>query len=92
MQMSVRTEEGICIISVQEARIDAAVALEFKEDVRRHAKTAPPHVVLDLTEVTFIDSSGLGAIVGTMKYLAPDQKLILAGLTPAVDRVFKLTR
>jgi|TARA_B110000908_G_C10198241_1_gene424026 anti-sigma B factor antagonist len=27
-----------------------------------------------------------------MKNLAPDRKLILAGLTPTVDKVFRLTR
>ncbi len=92
MKMSVKTEEEICIISVQEARIDAAVALDFKEDVRQHTADAPPRVVLDLTEVTFIDSSGLGAIVACLKLLSPDRKLMLAGLTPPVEKVFKLTR
>jgi len=27
-----------------------------------------------------------------MKLLAPDRKLVLAGLTPTVDKVFRLTR
>ena len=49
-------------------------------------------VVLDLHHVAFIDSSGLGAIVAAMKHLAPDRKLVLAGLTPTVEKVFKLTR
>ncbi|MEM6938875.1 MAG: STAS domain-containing protein [Pseudomonadota bacterium] len=92
MEMSVKTEEDICVISVGEDRIDAAVALDFKEDVRRHTEEAPAQVVLDLTKVTFIDSSGLGAIVASMKHLAPERKLVLAGLTPAVEKVFKLTR
>jgi anti-sigma B factor antagonist len=92
MEMLVRTEGADCIISVHEPRIDAAIALDFKEDVRRHAQDAPIRVVLDLTQVEFIDSSGLGAIVATMKHLAPDRRLILAGLTPAVEKVFQLTR
>lgn len=92
MEMLVKTEEDICIITVQEGRIDAAIALDFKENVRRHTLEAPARVVLDLTQVVFIDSSGLGAIVATMKHLAPERKLILAGLTPAVEKVFQLTR
>jgi len=92
MKMSVRTEEDVCIVSVQESRIDAASALDFKEDVRRHTQGAPERVVLDLTQVEFIDSSGLGAIVATMKHLSPERKLVLAGLTPAVEKVFQLTR
>ena len=49
-------------------------------------------VILDLSRVDFIDSSGLGAIVAVMKFLAPARQLQLAALTPNVGRVFHLTR
>jgi anti-sigma B factor antagonist len=48
--------------------------------------------VLDLQHVDFIDSSGLGAIVAAMKQMPKDSKLELAALTPAVDKVFRMTR
>jgi len=92
MEISVRNEAHLCIVSVQEARIDAAVALAFKDAMRRSTDGGQSDVVLDLRQVEFIDSSGLGAIVATMKFLAPDRALILAGLTVAVEKVFKLTR
>ena len=68
MEVSVKTEGDICVVSVLDSRIDAAVALEFKETMRRTAQDSP------------------------MKHLAPKQSLILAGMTPTVDKVFKLTR
>lgn len=80
------------IVTVINDRIDAAVALDFKETMRQLTETAPETVVLDLSAVTFIDSSGLGAIVATLKHLAPERRLTLAGLTGPVDRVFRLTR
>ncbi len=92
MEVSANNEGKMCVVSVLEARIDAAVALAFKDAMRQSTDGGEADVVLDLGQVTFIDSSGLGAIVATMKFLAPDRKLILAGLTPAVDKVFKLTR
>lgn len=92
MEMSAKTEGDICILCVQEERIDAAVALAFKENVRTLTTEAPPRVVLDLTQVKFIDSSGLGAIVASLKLLTPERKLVLAGLTPPVEKVFRLTR
>ena len=92
MKLSAKTEEPLQIVSVIDDRIDAAVALEFKETMRQLTEDAPAIVILDLSSVTFIDSSGLGAIVATMKYLAPDRTLVLAGLTGPVDRVFRLTR
>ena len=92
MEVYARIEEQMQVVSILESRIDAAVALEFKEAMRTATAEGPETVVLDLGKVEFIDSSGLGAIVATMKYLAPARKLVLAGLTPAVDKVFSLTR
>ena len=92
MKLSARTEELLQIVTVIDDRIDAAVALEFKETMRQLTDGAPDTVILDLSRVTFIDSRGLGAIVATMKYLAPGRTLVLAGLTGPVDRVFRLTR
>ena len=92
MKLSTRTEGQLQIISVMEDRIDAAVARAFKEAMRDMIEDGPPVVILDLGQVTFIDSSGLGAVVATLKLLLPDRSLTLAGLTPSVDRVFRLTR
>ena len=92
MKLSTKTEGHMQVISVLDSRIDAAVALAFKDAMRTETGSGSKIVVLDLQQVHFIDSSGLGAIVATMKHLAPDRKLVLAGLTPAVDKVFKLTR
>jgi len=48
--------------------------------------------VLYLSQVEFLDSSGLGAVVGSMKQLDRKRKLDLAGLTPSVEKVFRITR
>ena len=86
------TGSGTDIASIAGAAIDAAVARAFKEAMRDMIEDGPPVVILDLGQVTFIDSSGLGAVVATLKLLLPDRSLTLAGLTPSVDRVFRLTR
>jgi len=80
------------IITVNDTRVDAAVAIEFKETVRTEAEGGAGPVILDLSNVTFLDSSGLGAIVAIMKLLGADRPLELAGLTPPVAKVFRLTR
>lgn len=80
------------IITVHADRIDAAMAIQFKEDMRAETESGQARVVLDLSAVTFIDSSGLGAIVAAMKQLGDGRRLDLAGLTPMVDKVFRLTR
>ena len=92
MQLTTRKTDTGLVIRVEESRIDAAVAIEFKEAVRRAANGSGNPVILDLSQVTFLDSSGLGAVVAVMKLLAPERVLELAGLTPSVGRVFRLTR
>lgn len=92
MEIASKTEEQLRIVSVKESRIDAAVAIEFKDAMRGETDCGPDLVVLDLSHVDFIDSSGLGAIVAAMKHMGQERKLALAGLTPTVERVFKLTR
>lgn len=84
-------DEGL-VVRVDEARIDAAVAIEFKESVRAAAEGRGGTVILDLSRVQFLDSSGLGAVVAVMKLLGREQVLQLAGLTPPVAKVFRLTR
>ncbi len=92
MSLSSTIENETRVISVDSNRIDAAMAVQFKEDMRSETAQGPDRVVLDLTNVEFIDSSGLGAIVASMKQLSRNQKLDLAGLTPNVQKVFRLTR
>ncbi|MEM7597539.1 MAG: STAS domain-containing protein [Pseudomonadota bacterium] len=73
-------------------RIDAASAIQFKDAVRAATADGPERVVLDLGHVRFVDSSGLGAIVASMKHLGQGRKMDLAALNPDVDKVFRLTR
>ena len=92
MQISRQDYDGAALITVDEPRIDAAIAIQFKERVRELAGEEPTRVVLDMGAVEFLDSSGLGAVVAAMKHLGKERSLELAGLTPTVAKVFRLTR
>lgn len=83
---------GTTVVRVLEDRIDAAVAIQFKDRMREIVRDGSTAVLLDLSRVAFLDSSGLGAVVAVMKLLGPDRKLELAALTPSVEKVFRLTR
>jgi anti-sigma B factor antagonist len=80
------------IITALSDRIDAAGAIQFKDQMRELTAVDCPRVVLDMSSVAFLDSSGLGAVVAAMKSLGPARKLELSGLTPTVEKVFRLTR
>jgi anti-sigma B factor antagonist len=92
MQLLAERHGDMLVVDVQENRIDAASAIQFKERMREVTQDPAPRVVVDLSRVSFLDSSGLGAVVAVMKLLGPARKLELAGLTPTVEKVFRLTR
>ncbi|MFN4155940.1 MAG: STAS domain-containing protein [Paracoccaceae bacterium] len=92
MQLDCSQTPDLIIVHVNESRIDAAGAIDFKDRMRDLTLADARRVMLDLSRVGFIDSSGLGAVVAVRKSLGPDRPLELAGLTPAVEKVFRLTR
>lgn len=92
MNLVPHTRGDDLLIVVEERRIDAAVAVQFKDEMRRLTADADARVILDLGAVEFLDSSGLGALVAAMKQLRGGRRLELAALTPTVEKVFRLTR
>lgn len=92
MELTVETIPAATIIRVNASRIDAPTALQFKENMRSLTSRGSGVFILDLEQVDFIDSSGLGAVVASMKQLLPGQTLELAALQPIVEKVFRLTR
>lgn len=92
MELTSATQSDITIITVNAPRIDASVAIQFKDQMRKAVQDDHRRVLLNLEQVTFVDSSGLGAIVAAMKLLGNERKLELASLTADVDKVFRLTR
>ena len=82
----------IMVIRALGDRIDASGAIQFKERMREIIQEPSTRVVLDMSSVGFLDSSGLGAVVSLMKALGPIRRLELSGLTATVEKVFRLTR
>lgn len=92
MNLTSERRGDVTLVSVDERRIDATVAIQFKDALRRAAEGPAGRVVLDMGGVDFLDSSGLGALVAAMKQLGPDRPLALARPTAPVERVLRLTR
>ena len=92
MQLRAWDADGVRVVQVEEARIDAAIAIRFKDALREAAGDTAPRVVVDMAAVQFLDSSGLGALVAAFTGLGAARRLELAALSANVDRVFRLTR
>ena len=92
--MEINTSEynGAKVIAVGEDRIDAAIAVLFKDRINELTSGSKGRVIIDLSQVDFVDSSGLGAVVGAMKQLGRGRRMDLVGLSPSVEKVFRMTR
>lgn len=91
MMLTSETTDGVLVLTAQAGRIDAASAIHLKDEFRAATAETDGRVLMDLGQVAFMDSSGLGAMVAALKALG-GRKLELCALTPSVDKVFKLTR
>jgi anti-sigma B factor antagonist len=92
MQLAISSEQQgeIAILAVA-GEIDLWTAEEFRQSLRRTQATNE-RVVVDLSDVPFVDSSGLGVLVGGLKRARDvDGSLHLVVTSPAVRRVFTLT-
>ncbi len=58
--------EGYEIIAVS-GRLNGASAPEFKQSIRRIVESGKSKLILDMAGVSFIDSSGLSALISGLK-------------------------
>ncbi|MFR5832809.1 MAG: anti-sigma factor antagonist [Acutalibacteraceae bacterium] len=71
--------------------IDEYACRTMREEIDgRIEKTSPKEVVFDMEKVAFVDSTGLGLILGRYKKLrAKGGVLRLKNVPPQVDKVFR---
>ena len=92
MQLETKTLGDFLVVRILESRLGADRATEFKEQVRQYIHEGNRAIVLDLSLVDFLDSTGLGAIVALYKTLAKDGSISVCGVRDSLGRMFQLTR
>lgn len=93
MQFSVQSSErsGRTVLTVA-GELDVHTAPELESTLGPLTRLAGAAVVVDLTAVKFIDSTGLGVLVTGLKHVREhDGSLDVVATTPRVLRVFSLT-
>ena len=78
-------DEGGGVLRVV-GELDVATAPELQARLSAHRGPA----ILDLREVTFIDSTGLRALVGATQARSRPESLVLRAPSPAVRRLIEL--
>ncbi|MHC5005312.1 MAG: STAS domain-containing protein [Planctomycetota bacterium] len=91
MDLELRDDGDVTIVTVYAPEIDASHAEEFK-----HALAAvvgrQPRTVIDLSRVEFVDSSGLGAIATMRLRLAEGGELALCGAREPIATLLRVAR
>lgn len=86
-----RPRGGWAVVRV-EGEIDLTTVPRLERAFRTLGEEGHHHIVLDLAEVEFIDSSGLRSLLGTQKRLEEiGGGLLLASVSPIVDRLLEVT-
>ena len=91
MQMRTFENDGSLTVSI-EGDIDHHHARMMREEIdARIAEARPKQVILELSQVAFMDSSGLGLILGRLRTVSErGGKLILRDPTPRTERILKM--
>jgi anti-sigma B factor antagonist len=72
--------------------IDAFTAPKLREALFPLAEESNPNVVVNLKDVIYMDSTGLGVFVGLLKSIRKnDGQLILVELSDRLERLFQIT-
>lgn len=92
METAIEKAEGVVIVTAQYESLDAGTVANFKSDVEAIIEDGAK-VVLDLSQVEFVDSAGLGGIVWFLKQLASQGgDLKVCGVCSSVRALFELIR
>jgi anti-sigma B factor antagonist len=84
MQFQVTEQVGI---------LDGTTANVLRQKIRDVLQTPAPAILIDLSQTTFVNSSGLGALVSMLKMVRSHEKeLYLCSLNEQVKMIFELTR
>lgn len=92
MKMEISECGQITVVKPYDPQMDAPSVVGFKATMHDIAESGATHIILDMSRIEFMDSSGLGALISVLKHLSPDKKFEISGLTAPVRKVFDLTR
>ncbi|MGH8548345.1 MAG: STAS domain-containing protein [Methylococcales bacterium] len=93
MNLEVEEIKNSTVLRIKEKRLDAHNSPEFKERVLKLLENGNINIIIEMSEVRFVDSSGLGVLLSGFKNAASMKGgLILTGLQSQVKSMFELTR
>jgi len=91
MSFESEIKDGIAVVSVKASRLDANIAPGLKIAISDIIDSGTSRIMLDLGEVQFMDSSGLGAVISSFKLTGHKGEFVICNMHEAVREIFTLT-
>ncbi|MCB1146681.1 MAG: STAS domain-containing protein [Leptospiraceae bacterium] len=90
MEVRVNAQPDFTIISAK-GSLDMYSSLDLKNRTDSLTIKAGHHVVFDLNEVSYIDSSGIGTLIKIVNTIQEKQaEFFITGLKPMIEKIFKI--
>ncbi|MFW6365234.1 MAG: STAS domain-containing protein [Spirochaetota bacterium] len=91
MDLKLRREGNVIIIYLS-GRLDVHLSSDVEKEINKIIKENPDvHLLLDLSDVEYMSSSGLRIFVSTMRILRDNRKkLKLSNINSAVKKIFEV--
>ena len=92
MEITMREEGKMAVLSLS-GRLDLASGSTLKEEIKQLSDKGTSSIHLNLSQVEFINSSGLGSLVSIMKEIRLLKgRLTLSNLAGYVQEIFDITQ
>lgn len=92
MEISQREKDAITVLDIQ-GEIDLYNAPEIKDIIQKLIEAQKYNVIINLEKVSYIDSSGIGALISSLSNLKKYQGgLKIINVYASVKKVFELTK
>ncbi len=92
MEIKSRQQDNVAVISL-DGRLDLASGGTLKDHMKQQFEKSVTSIHLNLSDVDFINSSGLGALVSIMKEIRLMKgRLTLSNLASYVQEIFEITQ
>ena len=92
MDISVKTTDNCCTFQLK-GRLDLTSSSQLKDRVQQSVSEGNKNILLNMSQVDFINSSGLGTLVSTLKVVRTHNgRIVLSSLAPYVQEIFEITQ
>lgn len=92
LETQIRSREGLAVIDVV-GEIDLYTAPQFKRALTDSIEDGHHHIVINMKDVSYMDSSGFGTLLGVTKRVRPDGGSVnLIACNDAIHRMLRITR